>query len=380
MPQQLEGKTLGTVLHVVSDFDYGGVESRMSLIFEGSDSSNFRHHFCVIRSSGRVAQRIQGSGGTVIVLGCEAKIPSVLALVRLVKLFLSLRPTVVHSHGAEANFHAIIAATICGVPARFAEEIGIPNHSRFTRLVFRLVYGFASGISAVSPATRSRVLELREAKEGKVRAFVSPARLSSYVNRSSPSVGKVMLGFIGRLEKNKNPISLVDAVHYLREKGVGAELTIIGEGSLKEDLQARIRDLELSEFVSLLGYSENPVSRMGAVNLLVQPSESEGLSMALVEAMSAGIPPLISPIGGGADLVVEGVTGWILDAVDPMSICLKIQRILKMSPRSFQKVGVAASSLVHSKFDHLRYVGELEDLYMEFLPRSGIGLRGVVKR
>lgn len=145
------------VLHLVYELNYGGLESRMVNLGRFSQSSNFRHVFCSITGGGHAEASLRGMDNEVKLLGARGRLISIGAMLRFAYLIGEVRPMVVHSHGAEGNLYGMLVATLCRVPVRISEEIGIPNHSKLGRLLFQFVHRLANNVVAVSHSTKNEI-------------------------------------------------------------------------------------------------------------------------------------------------------------------------------------------------------------------------------
>lgn len=130
--------------------------------------------------------------------------------------------------------------------------------------------------------------------------------------------------FVGRLAPEKGLHSLLDAWPIVRQTFSDARLTLIGEGPERPGLEARIRSLGLDGSVSLPGSSTDPGAVLLASDLFVLPSREEGMSVALLEAMSLGMPLVASSIPGNERLVDDGVHGLLAGPDDPDSLARAI--------------------------------------------------------
>lgn len=114
------------------------------------------------------------------------------------------------------------------------------------------------------------------------------------------------------------PIKKVDltlrAMSVVRESHSEAQLRVIGDGPMREELVSMAATLGLSESVRFLGYQESPESWMRRSLIAIFPSEREGLPFALIEAMRCGVVPVVSRVGAVEDLVRDGFNGRILPA------------------------------------------------------------------
>lgn len=362
-----------TTLHVLTALNFGGVESQMLHIGEYSTCSKYNHVFCALTTGGSVERALTEIGCLVYLLRANPNIPSFLATYRLFGLIRKLRPDVVHLHGAEANFHGVLAATVSRVPVCICEEIGIPTHKTFkTRFVFRVIYSMADKVIAISNAVKSRLIELGEATEHKVAVIYNPARIQH--ERAYPVLrqGALRIGFVGRLEPVKNPVELVHAAATLRSMGYAVELLIVGDGSLKTAIESAVISLNLSEEVKLLGYQPQPFNHLHGCEYYVQPSISEGFGLAIAEAMSMGMNVLGTPNGGVPEIIEDGHNGWILSGIDFQSIANDLIRVSSLPLKVRRHVAEQGRSDVVDRYSIESYVKHLEDLYDQKLAANGL--------
>ncbi len=115
--------------------------------------------------------------------------------------------------------------------------------------------------------------------------------------------GAKMLLSVGELNKNKNHEKVIRAIAELGKDDV--HYVIAGKGDLADELTGLARDLGIAERVHILGYREDVAELYGAADLFVHPSYREGLPVAVIEAMAAGLPVVASRIRGNVDLIDE---------------------------------------------------------------------------
>lgn len=359
------------LLHVVGQLDYGGVEARMELLGEGQHRSRFSHQFCALGKGGHVSSRLQSGGAKVWEFCGKERIPSLLSAVRLARLVFSIRPAIIHCHGVEANFHGGIVALLFGLPF-VCEEIGMPSHSHVARRVLRFLYARSGVVIAVAEETKNAIVQLEEVEENHVLVLESPARPGISAKGPQRTNESLTLAFVGRLEHVKNPLALVEALSLLKSGGVIAKLLIVGDGSLRKELEARVSALGLDSCVVMTGFHPSPMTLIQGSTLFIQPSLSEGSSMALVEAMLLEIPPVVTGLGGGAGIVTEGETGWVLDDVSPASIADKLMGVATLPMSELRAVGRRARGAVEGRFDRDAYVLNLDEIYTRVLSGRGV--------
>jgi len=357
----------GLIVHVVASLDFGGVEKRMEILARGAGLTVRQHRFCAIGGGGAAKLRIKALKRSVECLGQPTAIPSVKAILHLFRLFRRVRPEVVHTHGAEANFHGLIAAWLAGVPVRVAEEIGIPTHSAKARRVFRQVYRLAHRVIGISESVTRWLVDKEEVAASKAVRIYNPVELpDSVIPTFGPAPDRFRLGFVGRLEPVKNPLALVDAVASLRAESIPAEVWLVGDGSQYGMLKVRAEELGVGGHVRLLGYQCDPAKFVSQCDLYVQPSLSEGFGLALVEAMGCGIPVLASAVGGAPEIIEHGRTGWLLKKPTVEQLVFDLKKIW-LDRERLSSVGLAGRQAVVSRFEPAVYLQEIEALYDEVL-------------
>lgn len=134
--------------------------------------------------------------------------------------------------------------------------------------------------------------------------------------------------FVGRLAVEKNLETLVDAWRIVQKRRPAAELTLLGEGPMRDRLQEKIRSLDMTESVRLAGGVEDPSIVLRDSDFFLLPSLEEGMSVALLEATALGIPIVASAIPGNRAIVDDGVHGRLADPADPAALAGAIERLL----------------------------------------------------
>lgn len=326
-----------------------------------------QNKFVAIAGGGAASAKLREFGHSVSCFDVRAQIPSVTAIVKLYFHFRREQPHVVHTHGAEANFHGLIAAFLARVPVRIGEEIGIPTHQPFARFVFRQIYRLADEVIGISNSVQNWLIESKEVPPNKAIRIYNPVEIPSFtrVNPGMKST-RFRIGFVGRLEPVKNPLILVEALAQVRKLGIPAEVWMVGDGSLRAELEERAAECDISQYVSFFGYCENPEELIRQCDLYTQPSISEGFGIALVEAMGSGIPVLATPVGGAPEIIEDNVNGWLLEK--PTVRCLTDSLVALWARRShFQSIGLAGRSAVADRFTPENYVNRLGSEYVRIL-------------
>jgi glycosyltransferase involved in cell wall biosynthesis len=139
-----------------------------------------------------------------------------------------------------------------------------------------------------------------------------------------------LVGFVGRLSPEKGPEVFVRAAMLLRHLAPAAHCVLCGDGPMRESLQQFVQSIGLAERVHFVGVRHDMPAIYRELDVWVCTSHSEGLPLALMEAMASGLPVVATRVGGVPDLVEHGLSGWL------------------MAPRDFDGVADAVAGLLAS--------------------------------
>ena len=350
------------VLFVSHSLGYGGVESHLNSIADGFGHENGEAIFCSLTRGGMVSESLSTRGHKVVWLDSRARVPDLMAIFRLSKLIRKLSPDTIHCFGVEANFHGIIAARLSGVPRVFAEEIGHPAHSRKARWVLNVIYRFASAVVVSTQRVKDKLVSLNEAPAHRIRVIPPPV-LTPVLVPFPKMVAPFRLVFVGRLEVEKNALALVKATALLTEIGENVSLDIYGDGSQYDAIVREIEARKLTQSVKLHGQVNAPFEACAAAHLFVQPSLTEGFGIALIEAMSAGIPVLATQVGVAEEIIRPGYNGWLLPDSSETAIAATIANIIKTGANTLQLIGERGKDHVGNLFSPEEYLRKLRELH-----------------
>lgn len=171
--------------------------------------------------------------------------------------------------------------------------------------------------------------------------------------------------FAGRLEAVKN-VPLV--LQSFPAAGPQARLLIVGTGSLKAELEKAAREYGLDGRVSFLGFHPNPKELMQRAHFFVLSSVAEGMSNAMLEAMSSGLVPISTPVSGSRDLIVHGKNGFISGDFSSLRYGQALETASKLSAEQFRAMSRAAFDTVQRECSIGSVVSRLEAVYNELSP------------
>lgn len=359
-------------LHICTALDFGGIESHLKIISRYATNTVYEHHFCAIGCGGHTEKEMLANGASVYCLEAPVTIPNWRAIWRTYSLIRSLRPDIIHTHGAEANFYGLVAGAIARVRVKIGEEVGMPRHSLRARFVFRQVYRLANIVIGVSDAVTSYLIESKEVTENRTYRLYNPVEIlpESQIPRSTSSNDYLRLCHVGRLHPVKNLPFLLDAIACVNSKGKQCELWLVGDGPERDILQNRVKKLQLEQSVHFLGFQRHPENFLSECDLFVQIGRGEGFSLALVEAMRMGLPSITTTAGGGSEVIESGINGWVASPDELDSLISILETALSMSKYELETMGKFAKRTVTGKFTPEIYLNQLDALYNKLLNKT----------
>ncbi len=170
--------------------------------------------------------------------------------------------------------------------------------------------------------------------------------------------GAPLLVNVGNLTPQKDQANLVRAATRLRATHPDLRVLILGEGSLRPDLERLVAQLGLGGTVLLPGFLADVRPALAAADLFVLSSDNEGMARVLVEAAAAGLPAVTTDVSGARACVEDGVTGAVVPPRDDAALATAVARLLASGPLA--EMGRAARRLAESRFDERRMLDETE--------------------
>jgi glycosyltransferase involved in cell wall biosynthesis len=183
---------------------------------------------------------------------------------------------------------------------------------------------FRGGEAPADPPGRS------DAQSSSGSAGASPSRTlrDQLIRQLDLPADARLVGFVGRLAKQKRIEDLLWAMQITRQANERACLLIIGDGPERSALQQHARDVEVEQHVHFLGHREDAGELMRCLDVFWLASDFEGLSNSLMEAMAAGVPVVASNIAPNRELISHGDEGYLVDVGDGLAFAQYTLKLL----------------------------------------------------
>jgi glycosyltransferase involved in cell wall biosynthesis len=182
--------------------------------------------------------------------------------------------------------------------------------------------------------------------------------------RHSIASGEFAIGVVAALERRKAHDVLLHALAATLSKLPPLRVLFCGDGSERAALARLTRELGLESRVRFLGELGQVADVLAALDLFVLPSRHEGLGVAVLEAMAAGVPVVASAVGGLPEAVDDGRTGLLVPPEDPRALGVAIAELAADVERA-RRMGIAGRARVLAEFSMERMADAYEALYTE---------------
>jgi len=301
-------------------------------------------------------------------------------------LLVETRATILHTHMAKAGTVGRVAAASLRVRPRsvhtFHGHVLEGYFSTATQRAFleveRRLARRTDALVAVSPEILDSLLELGIGTPDQFHMIPLGFDLGPFLEIERPSgvlrshIGLgpevPLVGVLGRLVAIKDNQSLLAAMTRLPS----AHLAVVGDGELRGGLEAAARTMGIAERVHFTGWWPDVASALSDVDVVALTSRNEGTPVSLIEAAAAGRPVVATRVGGVPSVVLDGVTGHLVEPGSVEGIADRICGLLD-DAGSRRHMGLAGREHVRERFGQDRLLADIRGLYAHLgsLPSRG---------
>lgn len=291
-------------------------------------------------------------------------------------------PLIVHTHSSKAGILGRLAAASAGIPVIIHSIHGYGFHCRqaaplrwFYILLERLIGRCTTFFIAVAQANIEKGIGLKLFARDRVRLIRSGIDIRHFAKPRVPRAAlRRQLGIppdcplvimVACLKPQKAPLDYVRVCSRIAARLPQAHFLLAGDGQLRRAVEQEVRAAGLSEKFHLLGWQPDIASLLQASDTLVLTSLWEGLPRVIPQAMSAGLPVVVTRVDGSPEAVRENESGFVLEPGDLDGIAEKALCLLE-NPEKARQMGLAGRAGV-AEFDIFTMVAEQEALYRELL-------------
>ena len=369
------------VFYLVDSFDVGGTETQAVELALRIGAAGYEVTLGSLRAEGPLLQRLQGTPVAVKEFHPTGGIDSPRGLYQILRLSWFLRRgkfDVVHTHDLWSNLMGVPAARLAGIPAIVSSRRDLAHLDWYQgkrRAWLRRIQGLSHAIVAnATPVRDDLIAQDRFAPEflHVIRNGVDVGKFHGPSEREelfpNAGTGKLMV-LVGNMHTDvKGHPWLIESASAVVREFPSTRFVLVGDGEARETFADQVRKLNLEENFLFLGRRGDVPRILASCDIAVLPSRAEGLPNAVLEYMAAGLPTVVSRVGGNEDLVQDGVTGLLVPAEDSAALSAALLRYLR-NPEEARAIAQSGREFVIRNFSFERLVREVDELYSVVLQR-----------
>ena len=212
-----------------------------------------------------------------------------------------------------------------------------------------------------------KIIFLPNGVEVKIVQLLSPAEKMQYRKELNISIERKVFLFAGRLEKQKDILGLIDSFAANNPIENNYFLLLLGDGELRKEAEKLINEKGLNEVISLRGYQKDVWPYLLAADFFVLSTKAEGLSNALLEAMSVGLIPISNEVSGSKDLITPGTNGFLAAVGSKESMRKAIESAGNLTPQLVECYRNNAFNTIREQYEMGMITRKYLELYNQML-------------
>ena len=342
------------IVHVVYSLEMGGAEVLVAQLCRLQRANGHTVSVCAYSTLGALGENLRSEGFCIEVLG-EASPARTMA--RYLQTFRRMRPDVVHCHNPAPTLQAAAGARLAGASCVVSTRHSLvaPPYDTISEVKYNLVSQFCDWIVGICDATCDNLRQTPLARRDRVvRVYNGAGAIERVALADCPRKTSFTLVFVGRLAAVKDLTTLIKAVGQALSTVPELKLWLVGDGPIREELEDLTARLHLTTCVTFWGQRLDVDRFFSAADLFVMTSVSEGLPMSLLQAMSVGVPALVTDVGGMAEIVKLNQCGMLAPVGDVAAIATAIIQLASDAERrATYGLHAAAAYRAHFTLEHM---------------------------
>lgn len=361
------------VVYMAHAFAVGGAEE-MVLNLVRHLPARFESVVCCINQAGPIGEEIRKTGTPVSVLGLTPGLRRPWDVAGIRRYLRETQPAIVHTFLLTASLYGRLAAILEHVPIVIGTEVNIYERKRRHHILAeRMLMSKTDRVIVSANSVRDFYVDQIHADPEKIDVVYNAVDWKS-IQPTMPreqmraslglQPGTKVAGVIARLTEQKGHRFLFQA---LTPPALGdVQLIVVGDGELREALEAEAQDLGIASRVHFLGARRDLGDLLAAMDVFVMPSLWEGLPLSMILAMGAAMPVVATDVAGIPEIVVDGESGWLVPPGNSLALATALADVFKDRARAV-RVGNAARDFVLPRFGVDGYVNSIVGIYDELV-------------
>jgi len=319
--------------HVVDSLDVGGAERLVALLAEHQRAEGLAVRIHTLYGRGALADGLAARGIEIVCHGAQPK--GLNGFGSLYRALRRQRPDAVHCHNISATLVGAPAAAAAGVPVRISTRHGWARREGAWRAEakFWVAARACHKVVAVCEAARRELAAGPLAAPGRLTTIVNGAELPVVSRPSRRPADRCVVVSVARLNWAKDHATLLTALELARRQRPDIEVHLVGDGAERPRLEALVESLGIRNAVQFLGERSDVGDCLNDGHVFALSSVTEGLPVALLEALALGLVPIVTDVGGMPDVVAQAGIGRVVPPRNPEAMAAALVELAAASGR-----------------------------------------------
>ena len=361
------------ILHIITQSGWGGAPRVVKLLATETEANAS----VACGTGGKLIPKLQNEG--ISVYGQPAlqsppdPVTDARAFAHLYRLLQRESVDLVHCHSTKAGLLGRLAAWFAGIPTVFT----VHGWGFYNTDYRRVAPAITHGERVIARITDTIVcVSKNDCKEGRKHGIIQHADNTVIHNGVAPisppsdrqnlyeeagiEPGTVVIGAIARLVPQKNPFTIIRAGGELKQRGHDVAIIIIGDGPLLGECEKYADEHGIE--VHLLGFRERAHELLMDFDVFLMPSLFEGFPFTVLESLHAGVPVVAYDVGGIAEVIHDGETGFVAASGDVPTFVDRAEQLVT-NPKWREEIGARAKTLIQNHYTAKQMIENYERVY-----------------
>lgn len=384
------------IAYFIGTLKIGGAEKHLLSVVRLLDRERFSPRVYCLSEGGPLEEDFQQAGCPVTILRYKGLRPAegemrlkkaaaaLREFCRTVAILRRIKPDIVHCYLFHANIIGALAARLAGCPVIITSRRSLgyfKDGKPYYQWLENFVNRFTDVVTVNSKAVMEDVLKREALNPGKIRLIYNGINPTLYQSCSSTreetrrSLGlspeTPLITTVANLIPYKGHVDLLRAAALIRREAPNIRLLLVGrDDGMGTELRKLAAELGITEKIIFAGPRNDIPKVLAATDIMVLPSHEEGFSNVILEGMAAGLPLIVTNVGGNLEAVINGESGLVVPPRDPGELAKAILLLLSQ-PDYAKQLGQAARKRVETCFTIDSMIKQYEELYLEALKAKG---------
>ncbi|MDQ3136659.1 MAG: glycosyltransferase [Gemmatimonadota bacterium] len=359
----------------------GGADQQILILARAMQGRGHEVRIVSLTPLGPMGLEAQRDGIPTESLELQRNVSDLPRLRRLVHMLRAWKPDVLHSHMVHANLLARAVRPLSRMPALVSTIHSSNDGGRLRMAAYRLTSGMVNRFTIISRLAAARYVAIGAVPADRLTVVPNAVDTDRFTQvpgaraaiRLELGLGEEFVWLaVGRFQEAKDSPTMIAAFARLAVARPDSRLLLVGKGALQGEVEELVREAGLKERVRFLGVRRDVPELMSAADGYLLSSAWEGMPVVLLEASAIGLPIVATRVGGVAEVVEDGSSGFLVPPRDASALARAMERLEALSPAERRAMGERGRALVERQYGTARVMDMWERIYLELAPVSRV--------